>query len=135
MHRADASADGSADVSADASPEPVGSVRLAEPPDVRVTLPASGQAKSVVKVGQIFGILVPSEQDFLDEWELEPGCPLGDPLTFISRGDIGRELLWRIEPARVGTHRIKVRLMHRTTRTSFPKATKRVEVVVEVSPP
>jgi hypothetical protein len=109
---------------------PAGSVALADAPDVRVTLPAS--ATAVVKVGQTFGILVPHPDDFLDEWELEGSCPLGEPLTFISRGDIGRELLWKIGDDKIGTHVVKVRLMHRKTRESRPTPTKRASVAVAV---
>lgn len=109
---------------------PTGSVALADAPDVRVTLPAAD--KAVVKVGQTFGILVPHPDDFLDEWELDGRSPLGEPLTFISRGDIGRELLWRIGDDVIGRHVIKLRLMHRGSRTSRPTPTKRVSVVLEV---
>lgn len=95
-----------------------------------MTLPATS-AKSVVKVGQIFGILTPFEEDFLDEWELEANCPLGEPLTFITREN-GRELLWKIDESRVGTHAVFVVLMHRATRTSLAKPKRRAKVIVEV---
>jgi hypothetical protein len=99
---------------------------------VCVTLPAS--EKAVVKVGQTFGILVPHPDDFLDDWELDIS-PLGEPLSFISRGDIGRELLWKVGDDKIGTHVVKLRLMHRATRASRPVPTKRASVAVEVVPP
>lgn len=116
--------------SSGAPPANRSSVALGDAPDVRVTLPAS--AKAVVKVGQTFGVLVPHPDDFLDDWELEGSCPLGEPLTFISRGDIGREFLWRIGDDKIGAHVVKIRLMHRKTRTSRPVPTKRASVAVDV---
>ncbi len=132
---ADASAAASATPStADAAPEPSASaapVPLADAPDVRVALPATN---AVVMVGQTFGVLVPPPADFLDEWELEHSS-LGEPLTFISRGDLGRELVWKIGEDKVGSHDVELRLMHRKTRSSAPTASKRARVAVDVVKP
>lgn len=133
-----------------AMPRPtVSAVPLDAPPDVRVTVPAS--QKAVVRSGQTFGIFVAQRNDFLEEWELEPGCPLGDPLAVITRGPLaiqregkrfdvegregepaGREFLWKIADAAVGTHVVKLRLMKRRTRESVRIPAERTRVSVDV---
>jgi hypothetical protein len=119
------------DASVPSASVPSASVALGDAPDVRVTLPEGRSA--VVRTGQTFGILVPHPADFFDEWELEPDCPLGKPLAFISRGDIGRELLWKIDGTPVGTHVVKLRLMHGATRTSVKVPIQRAQVTVLVT--
>lgn len=101
----------------------VSGVPLDAPPDVRVTAPES--RKVVVRPGHTFGILLPERNDFLEEWELEPRCPLGEPLAVIARGPLaiqvegkrfdvegregetaGREFLWKVADADVGAPNI-----------------------------
>src|SRR5689334_22835458 len=68
-----------------AMPRPtVSGVPLDAPPDVRITAPDA--RKAVVRAGQTFGIFLPERNDFLEEWQLEPHCPLGEPLAIIARG-------------------------------------------------
>ena len=126
-------------------PAPAGSIPLAQPPDVRVVVPASSKGstslKGEVHVGQTFGILLPQPDDWMDAWEIEscameqPKCPLGEPLTIITReGGIGREVMWKIAPDKVGTHQLRARYMQRATRTDPGKPTRRMQVTVTVVP-
>ncbi|MBX3231763.1 MAG: hypothetical protein KIT84_42730 [Labilithrix sp.] len=141
--RAQVSASGSTDSAAQVEPAasspppaassaaPAASVALDEAPDVRISL--ADQARGSVRVGQTLGILTPLPEDFLDEYVLAPGCSLGEPLTFISRGPIGRELLWKIDDERVGSHVVEVTLMTKKTRTSKASPSKRLRVLVDVT--
>ena len=111
---------------------PAASVPLGESPDVRLSL--LDQREGSVKVGQTLGVWVPNPADWLDAWEPDGKSTLGEPLTFVSRGADVMELLFKIDAANVGTHKVRLRLMHRATRDSSPVPTKRVEVVVRVLP-
>lgn len=129
----------------------VSGVPLDAPPDVRVSAPES--RKVAVRAGQTFGIFLPY-RDFLEEWELEPRCPLGEPLAVVERGpagmqlegkrvDIegrnretqGREFLWKVADDKVGTHVVTLRLMKKKTRESRPTPTERTPVTVDVVRP
>ena len=125
------------DAGSASAPAPSATVRspprnaIADGPDVRVTLP--NERTATVRAGQTFGILVPHPADFLDEWALEEPCPLGAPLTFVSRGDPGRELLWNVGADKIGTHVVIVQRMHAATRTAPKKPVERVQVTVVVT--
>jgi hypothetical protein len=139
---------------------PVASVALERPPDVRVEIPRATKGavtlKAEVKVGQTFGVLLPTvaPEDWLDQWEVEsctmverkpPKCPLGEPVTIIGREpDLTLphsdppsrpfEVMWKIAPTKVGTHRLEARYIHRTMRTDPGRPTRHVMIEVSVGP-